>query len=67
MQPPYQLAVDGLAGDLLRVQSLTGKEALSEVYEFEVVAVATAGDQVEQVALGRHRGALAAHPRLSGA
>ena len=53
MPPPFQLSVDGLAGDLFRVQSFTGTEALSEAWAFDVVVVAPAGEEVEQTALGR--------------
>lgn len=54
MAIPYQLSVDGFAGDLLRVQSFTGTEALSEAWELDVIAVAPAGqEEVEQTALGR--------------
>jgi len=53
MTPPYQLSVDGLASDLFRVHALTGEEALSEAYDFEVVVTAEAGHDIEQAALGR--------------
>lgn len=60
MPSPYQLSVDGLASDLLRVHSLTGKEALSEAYDFEVVVTCEAGFDVERAALGQ-RAMLAFH------
>ena len=53
MLPPYQLSVDGLAGDMFRVQSFTGTEALSEAWAFDIVVVAPTGDEVEHRALGR--------------
>lgn len=51
--PPYEITVDGFARDLFRVHSLTGTEALSEAYDFDIAATAEAGQDIEQRALGR--------------
>jgi hypothetical protein len=50
--PPYQLLIDGFPARHFRLRSFAGKEALSEVWSFDVVATAEAGgDLVEQKAL----------------
>jgi type VI secretion system secreted protein VgrG len=54
---PFELSVDGFASGHFRVHSLSGDEKMSEAWCFDVVATAPAGDEVEQVALGR-RGSL---------
>ena len=51
--PPYELVVDGFARDLFRVHSLTGTEALSEAYDFEITATTELGQDIERRALGR--------------
>ena len=52
--PPYQLSVAGFDPDHFRVHSLTGKEAISSTWSFDVVVTGDAGgDAVEQTALGQ--------------
>ncbi|APR76033.1 VgrG protein [Minicystis rosea] len=51
--PPYQLTVDGFAADRFRVQSFSGKEAMSEAYSFDIVVTADAGEDIERAALGK--------------
>jgi hypothetical protein len=52
--PPYQLAIDGFASETFRVRSLTGKEAISEAWSFDVVVTADeTGDAVERAALAQ--------------
>jgi type VI secretion system secreted protein VgrG len=51
---PYQLCVEGLAPDHLRVHSFTGREPISGAYSFDVVVTADAGaEDLERIALGR--------------
>jgi type VI secretion system secreted protein VgrG len=52
---PYHLAIEGFPPGHFRVESLTGKEALSEPYAFQVVATVetTADEEAERIALGR--------------
>ncbi|WP_437898070.1 contractile injection system protein, VgrG/Pvc8 family [Sorangium sp. So ce124] len=48
MAPPYQLSVDGLAGDLFQMRSFSENETISKAYDLEVVVTAEAGDAVER-------------------
>ncbi len=50
---PFHLAIDGFATDHFRVHSLTGKEALSESWQFDLVVTAPAGDDVDRGALAQ--------------
>ncbi|MFT3765202.1 MAG: contractile injection system protein, VgrG/Pvc8 family [Minicystis sp.] len=52
--PPYQISIDGFSRDHFRVQSFTGKEALSEAWSFDVVVTcAPGGDEIERAVLGQ--------------
>ena len=53
MPPPYQLEVDGVSPDHLRVHSFRGKETISEAWSFDLVVTAEAGDELERAALGQ--------------
>jgi uncharacterized protein involved in type VI secretion and phage assembly len=52
--PLFELGVDGFPGGHFRVESLVGKETLSEAYAFDVVVTcAASADPLERAALGR--------------
>jgi uncharacterized protein involved in type VI secretion and phage assembly len=50
--PPYQLVIDGLPPDHFRVHAFTGKETLSEAWQFDLVVTAPAAFDVDVGALG---------------
>src|ERR1700759_2437576 len=53
MSTPYRLSVDGFPEDSFRVHTLTGREALSEAYSFELLVTTHGRDEeIERTALG---------------
>ncbi len=50
---PYQLTVDGFAREHFRIHALTGKEAISQAWAFDVIVTADSGDPIERSALGQ--------------
>lgn len=52
-KPPYELWVDGFAPRHFHVHSLSGKEAISKAWSFDVIVTASEDDEAEKTALGR--------------
>ncbi len=50
--PPYQLTVDGFTDDHFRVHAFTGRETLSDIYSFDIVATTRGADEIERLTPG---------------